>query len=96
VLVGVAGVGVPAVIVETVLPVFVGFDCTGGGGVAFGGCVAMGVGVEVGSGVGTGVGVEVGLGVGVGVGLHKRIHTELIAWVTVTPVIPLNVDTKSA
>jgi len=86
VLVGVAEVGVPAIIVETGVTTFVGFGCTCGGGVAFGGCVGAGVGV--------GVGVEVG--VGVGVGWQNKIHPELIAWVTATPVMPLNEHSKSA
>jgi len=52
VLVGVAAVGVLAVIVETGSTAFVGFDCTFGGGVAMG--VGVGVGVGVGAGVGAG------------------------------------------
>jgi hypothetical protein len=105
VLVGVARVGVPAVIVETGNTTLVEFGCTCGDGVAFGGCIAMGVGAEVGSGVGVGVGVEVEVGVGVGVGVgvevevgggQSKIHPELIGWATATPVIPLNIDSKSA
>ena len=87
VLVGVAAVGVPAAIVETGGTTLVGFGCTCGGGVAFGGCVGAGAGV--------GVGVEVGAGVGVGVGWQSKIHIELIAWVTATPVMPLNEHSKS-
>jgi len=99
VLVGVTGVSVPIVIVETGSTTLVEFGCTCGDDVAMGACVAMdvcvamGVGAEVGSGVG--IGAEVGSGVGVG-GQKSKIHPELIAWATVTPVIPLNVDSKSA
>jgi hypothetical protein len=93
VLVGVAGVGVSAVIVEVGSTTVVGFGCTCGGGVAFGGCVAAGVGV--GAEVGFGVGVGAGFGVGVGVGGHNRIHAELIAWVTATFVRLLNEHSKS-
>src|SRR5579872_4719956 len=84
VLVGIAGVGVSAVIVEVGSPTVVGFGCTCGGGVAFGGCVAAGVGVGAEVGIGVGVGVGAGIGVGVGVGGHNRIHAEPIAWVTAT------------
>ena len=94
VLVGVAGVGVPAALVETGSATFVGFGCPCGGSIAFGGCVAVGTGAEVGSGVGVGVGVCVEVGVGV---QNPRIgkHAELAAWLTPVLEMPLSEKSKS-
>jgi len=75
-LVGGAGGGVPAVLVETGSTTVVGCDCACGGGVTFGGCGGMDVGAEV--GVGEGVGAQ---------GWRCGGHFELTAWVTALLVI---------